>query len=171
MWTRDISRAKKQLSQTLAARNKTLEPSMVGLSPSCVINEVSDEGVSWCPVPQTIKELPLAEPLFFENKLYDFELVFNREVVGSGVNSPQVRHKLQRINAKNLNDEEVKSELLVKIGRYMNEFPGYAQIYKITATLDPWEVENGLLTPTLKIKREKVKELFKVEIEQMYKGH
>ena len=79
--------------------------------------------------------------------------------------------KLQRINAKNLNDEEVKSELLVKIGRYMNEFPGYAQIYKITATLDPWEVENGLLTPTLKIKREKVKELFKVEIEQMYKGH
>ncbi len=99
VWTRDISRAKKQLSQTLAARNKTLEPSMVGLSPSCVINEVSDEGVSWCPVPQTIKELPLAEPLFFENKLYDFELVFNREVVGTGVNSPQVRHKLQRINA------------------------------------------------------------------------
>jgi long-chain acyl-CoA synthetase len=79
--------------------------------------------------------------------------------------------KLQRINADNLNDEEVKSELLKRISRYMDEFPGYAQIYKITATLDPWEIENGLLTPTLKIKQEKVKELFKQEIEQMYAGH
>ncbi len=79
--------------------------------------------------------------------------------------------KLQRINERNIHDEAVKEELLKKIGQYMNEFPGYAQIYKITATLDPWEVENGLLTPTLKIKREKVKELFKQEIEQMYAGH
>ncbi len=79
--------------------------------------------------------------------------------------------KLQRINTKNLHDDEVKSELLKRIGRYMDEFPGYAQIYKITATLDPWEIENGLLTPTLKIKREKVKALFKTEIEEMYAGH
>jgi long-chain acyl-CoA synthetase len=79
--------------------------------------------------------------------------------------------KLQRINAKNIHDEKVKAELLKRIGDHMDEFPGYAQIYKITATLDPWEVENGLLTPTLKIKREKVKELFKQEIEQMYAGH
>lgn len=78
--------------------------------------------------------------------------------------------KLQHIDVNNLH-EEVKSELLKRISHYMDEFPGYAQIYKITTTLDPWEVENGLLTPTLKIKREKVKELFKQEIEQMYAGH
>lgn len=79
--------------------------------------------------------------------------------------------KIQKISANNLNDEEVKSKLLDKISTYMDEFPGYAQIYKITATIEPWEIENGLLTPTLKIKREKVKELFKQEIEQMYQGH
>jgi len=78
---------------------------------------------------------------------------------------------LQRIDVKNLHSEEVRSELLRRIGQHMDEFPGYAQIYKITATLDPWEVENGLLTPTLKIKRGKVKELFKQEIDQMYVGH
>ena len=79
--------------------------------------------------------------------------------------------KIQGINVNNLDAEEVKLELLNRIGRYMNEFPGYAQVYKITATLDPWEVDNGLLTPTLKIKREKLKELFKSEIEHMYAGH
>lgn len=79
--------------------------------------------------------------------------------------------KSQRISANNLNSEEVKAELLKKISAYMDEFPGYAQIYQITATLEPWEVENGLLTPTLKIKREKVKQLFKQEIDAMYAGH
>jgi len=79
--------------------------------------------------------------------------------------------KLQRINANNLNDEAVKMELLKRISGYMDEFPGYAKIYKITATLDPWGIENGLLTPTLKIKREKVKELFELEIDKMYAGH
>jgi len=79
--------------------------------------------------------------------------------------------KVQRINTENLDSEEVKSELLKRISHYMDEFPGYAQIYKITATLNPWEIENDLLTPTLKIKREKIKEVFKEQIEQMYSGH
>ena len=79
--------------------------------------------------------------------------------------------KSQHIDVNNLNSEKVKSELLKRISTYMDEFPGYAQIYQITATLEPWEVENGLLTPTLKIKREKVKQLFKQEIESMYAGH
>ena len=79
--------------------------------------------------------------------------------------------KLQGINTNNLDDENLKSDLLRRISAHMNDFPGYAQIYQITATLDPWEVENGLLTPTLKIKREKVKELFEEQINTMYAGH
>ena len=79
--------------------------------------------------------------------------------------------KLQGINTGDLNDEALKSELIKRISSHMNDFPGYAQIYQITATLDPWEVENGLLTPTLKIKREKIKELFEQQINKMYEGH
>ena len=70
-----------------------------------------------------------------------------------------------------LNSESTKSILLKRLGKHMRDFPGYAQIYQITATTNPWEVENGLLTPTLKIKREKIKELFSEEIEKMYEGH
>jgi len=53
----------------------------------------------------------------------------------------------------------------------MNEFPGYAQVRRITATLEPWTVENGLLTPTLKLRRSRVLERFHAEIDGMYEGH
>ena len=79
--------------------------------------------------------------------------------------------KTHGIALNDLSSESTKSILLKRISKHMRDFPGYAQIYKITATTDPWEVENGLLTPTLKIKREKIKELYAKEIEQMYEGH
>ena len=42
---------------------------------------------------------------------------------------------------------------------------------RVTAMLDPWTVENGLLTPTMKLKRAKVLEKFNAEIDRMYAGH
>ena len=33
---------------------------------------------------------------------------------------------------------------------------------------EPWTVENGLLTPTLKVKRERVQKKFSAEIERAY---
>jgi long-chain acyl-CoA synthetase len=53
----------------------------------------------------------------------------------------------------------------------MKEFPGYAQVRRVSATLEPWTVENGLLTPTMKLKRAKVMEKFNREIDGMYAGH
>ena len=41
----------------------------------------------------------------------------------------------------------------------------------VTATLEPWTVENGLMTPTMKLRRAKVLEKFNAEIDQMYAGH
>ena len=38
----------------------------------------------------------------------------------------------------------------------------------VLATREPWTVENGLLTPTLKVKRERVQEKFRTEIERVY---
>lgn len=50
-------------------------------------------------------------------------------------------------------------------------FPGYAKIRRFTLLSEPWTVENGLLTPTLKPKRAKVIEKYQEEIERMYAGH
>lgn len=66
---------------------------------------------------------------------------------------------------------EVEKALLRRIGSQMKQFPGYAQVRRIAATLEPWTVENGLLTPTLKLKRVRVMEKFNAEIDAMYSGH
>jgi len=66
---------------------------------------------------------------------------------------------------------QVNEVLLSRVAAQMREFPGYAQVRRVSATLDPWTVENGLLTPTMKLKRAKVMEKFNREIDGMYAGH
>ena len=61
--------------------------------------------------------------------------------------------------------------LLARVAAQMKEFPGYAQVRKLTAGLEPWTVEAGLLTPTLKLKRPRVMATFNAEIGRMYEGH
>jgi long-chain acyl-CoA synthetase len=36
--------------------------------------------------------------------------------------------------------------------------------------LEPWTIEDGLITPTLKLKRDKVYQRFQAEIDAMYSG-
>lgn len=70
-----------------------------------------------------------------------------------------------------ISSKQVEEILVSRITTQMKEFPGYAQVRRVSATLDPWTVENGLLTPTLKLKRAKVMEKFNAEIDSMYAGH
>jgi long-chain acyl-CoA synthetase len=70
-----------------------------------------------------------------------------------------------------LASEAVRDAVKARIGAQMKEFPGYAQVRQVTVSLDVWSVENGLLTPTLKVKRPKVMEKFAAEVERMYSGH
>ena len=50
----------------------------------------------------------------------------------------------------------------------LRDFPGYAKIRRTTLTLEPWTVENGLMTPTLKVKRNEVVARYREVIERMY---
>ena len=70
-----------------------------------------------------------------------------------------------------LRDERVQRVALERIGAQMRQFPGYAQVRRITLTLEPWTVDNGFLTPTMKLKRAKVMEKFYAELDAMYRGH
>ncbi len=66
------------------------------------------------------------------------------------------------------NHEASKIELLAKITSLLAELPRYAQIRALHLTLQPWTIETGLLTPTLKIKRELIAPLFAKEIDDLY---
>ncbi len=51
------------------------------------------------------------------------------------------------------------------------EFPHYGVPRNVALTLEPWNVDNGLMTPTLKLKRPQLREKFKDTIAELYSGH
>ena len=78
------------------------------------------------------------------------------------------RFKLADDDAGNLNNERLQSFLLNEIRGRLKDFPGYAKVRRLILSLDPWTVDNGLLTPTLKVKRARVLEMFADEIKALY---
>jgi len=72
---------------------------------------------------------------------------------------------------ESLNDSRVQTKVLEQISGNLLAFPGYAKVVRVLLLQEPWSVENGLLTPTLKVKRAKVFEKYEVEIAKLYEGH
>ena len=68
-----------------------------------------------------------------------------------------------------LNHPDVHKAVLRRIGAALKDFPGYARIRRVCLTLEPWTVDNGLLTPTLKTRRPQVLERFAAEVEAIYR--
>jgi long-chain acyl-CoA synthetase len=61
-----------------------------------------------------------------------------------------------------------KIELQARIVTLLAGMPRYAQVRAIHLTLEPWTIEAGLLTPTLKIKRDCVAPLFTDKLDELY---
>jgi long-chain acyl-CoA synthetase len=70
-----------------------------------------------------------------------------------------------------LHDSRIESKVLERIAEQIKEFPGYAKVRRVLLTTEPWSIENGLLTPTLKLKRAKVVEHYSAQIKALYEGH
>ena len=70
-----------------------------------------------------------------------------------------------------MRSEPAQKIVLDRVQRLIKSFPGYAQIHRVAVLAQPWTVENGLLTPTMKLKRAKVTEAYKKELEALYAGH
>ena len=63
---------------------------------------------------------------------------------------------------------EDTAQLCARANAQLHNFPGYTRICHIARLAEPWTVENGLLTPTLKLKRNVIEQRFAREIEAMY---
>ncbi|HSS46466.1 MAG TPA: long-chain fatty acid--CoA ligase, partial [Burkholderiales bacterium] len=74
-------------------------------------------------------------------------------------------------SATALHDKAAEKLVLERIARQIRDFPGYAQIRRAALLLEPWTVENGLLTPTLKLRRPRVMEQYGDKIAKLYEGH
>lgn len=65
----------------------------------------------------------------------------------------------------------VRTVILKRVKAAAADFPHYALPRKVLLTLKPWTIENGLLTPTLKLKRTPLAKFFKKEIDEIYEKH
>ncbi|UCH46864.1 MAG: long-chain fatty acid--CoA ligase [Betaproteobacteria bacterium] len=70
-----------------------------------------------------------------------------------------------------LASSEAKKAALKRIATLLQEFPSYARVRDVYLTLDPWTVENGLLTATQKLRHARILERFEDVIGRLYAGH
>jgi len=78
------------------------------------------------------------------------------------------RYNLDPDSADSLEDEKLQAGLVRDIKGCLKDFPGYAKVRRVILTLELWSVENGLLTPTLKVKRAKVLGRFAAAVNELY---
>ena len=70
--------------------------------------------------------------------------------------------------AVSLQNPLVMKALRARVNAQIKHFPGHTQIRHVHADLTPWAAEDGLLTPTLKIKRNQVYAHYQNEIASLY---
>ena len=70
-----------------------------------------------------------------------------------------------------LQSNAVRSAVLKRARAAAAGFPHYALPRNVALTLEPWTIDNGLLTPTLKLKRKPLTDRFAAQIEEMYLSH
>jgi long-chain acyl-CoA synthetase len=58
--------------------------------------------------------------------------------------------------------------VLRRIADRLAAFPSYARVRQVALTLEPWSTDNGLITPTMKLRRRQLEKRFEREIEGMY---
>ncbi len=67
--------------------------------------------------------------------------------------------------------EKSEKFLVQRIGKQIKNFPGYALVRKVAVAREKWTIDNGMITPTLKLKRNVIFKKYANAIDDMYKGH
>ncbi len=70
-----------------------------------------------------------------------------------------------------INCVEVNAAVLQRINAQLQEFPAYAQVRAVYLTLEPWTIDNGLMTATQKLRRAQIIERFEETVDSLYAGH
>lgn len=68
-------------------------------------------------------------------------------------------------------DENVRSLFMQHVQQRTSSFPGYAKVRELAVVNEPWTPDNGLATPTLKLRRSKILERYQDVTQKLYAGH
>lgn len=70
-----------------------------------------------------------------------------------------------------LASKDVTDAILERLASSLQHFPRYAQIRAVHLMLNEWTVDEGLITATMKLKRDVIADRFASEIERLYESH
>jgi long-chain acyl-CoA synthetase len=75
------------------------------------------------------------------------------------------------VAADNPNVSPVRAAVLARLASRLENYPRHAQIRAVHLVREPWTIEAGLLTPSLKVKRERVEQCYGDAIDALFSGH
>ena len=120
------------------------------------------------------------ENLFLSSKFIDqFVLIGDRRMFLSALIVPDFEavkeyadsHKIQYSGMEELSNKKEIRELMEKeLGKIQKNLANYEKVRKFTLLEKPFTLETGEITPSLKIKRKVVEEMYSDKIEKMYTG-
>lgn len=75
---------------------------------------------------------------------------------------------LDPMQPASLQSKSLQKHVIQRIRKQIHDFPSYAKIRRVACLLEPWTLEDGLLTPTLKIKRQPILDKYAREIQTLF---
>lgn len=119
------------------------------------------------------------EAAILHDPLFDQVLVYGEArpaLVVLGVVNPEHWQRLAKEAGvrgdmpESLHDVRVEQRVLQRVAERIREFPGYAKVRRVLLLQEPWTIENGMMTPTLKLKRAQIAAHFAQQIDDLYQG-
>lgn len=124
-------------------------------------------------------------PALLENELKQSRFIEQIMIIGEGEKMPAaviqpnfefikewIKHKDKNVPLDNksiIKSEVVLARIQKEIDNANEHFGKWEQIKKFELTPDIWSIEGGQLTPTMKMKRKVIKEMYKDLIEKIYR--
>ena len=121
--------------------------------------------------PGDIEDAILADSLFEQVMVVGEGKPYLAALVVLNAERWQAAARAANIEASALASPAAEKLALEHISTRMRPFPGYAQIRRVALSAEPWSVENGLLTPTLKVKRAQIVAHSAGVLARLYEGH
>ena len=74
-------------------------------------------------------------------------------------------------NPDSYDDKRLGRLVLERIQQRLSGFPGFAKIHRVALVHEPWSIENGMMTPTLKLRRHRILAHYQDKVDELYAGH
>jgi long-chain acyl-CoA synthetase len=66
------------------------------------------------------------------------------------------------------NSDAAEKVLVERVMQKLSAFPGYAKVRRVAVVAEPWSIDNGMLTPTMKVKRARVMQAHAGDVRRLY---